>query len=269
MRPERLIAIGVAVALVAATVAGCGNGFRRGASTKVESTPPLSKKEDPEKAAEINLGLGRGYLETGKTEIALEKLTKALELNPKLPAAHSLVAVVYEQIGDPAQAEMHYKRAVELQPKSGSMHNNYGAFLCHRGRYDEAEAQFRAALTDPFYETPEVALGNSATCAMSAGKMELAEQSFRAVIKRRPDDPNALLRMSALLFQKSDFLHARGFMQRYEILAEPSPESLELSMRIELKLGNAETAREYRDRLVAKFPDSDQAQRVGQAENTP
>jgi Tfp pilus assembly protein PilF len=39
-------------------------------------------------------------------------------------------------------------------------------------------------------------------------------------------------------------------------------------MQVERKLGNDEGARDYRARLLAQFPDSDQAQRLG-AENTP
>ena len=269
MRRDRLLRC-AAVALLGATLAACfgGKDFQRKGENKVQATPPLTAKEDPKKAAEINLGLGRGYLENGKTQIALEKLNKALELDPKLAPAHTLVAVIYEQIGQLQEAELHYKRAVELDPKSGSMHNNLGAFLCHQRRYDEAQAQFDAALSDPFYETPEVALGNRGQCARAAGNLEVAEQAYRAALKRRPDLPDPLIQLAVILANKGDALHARAFLQRYEAIAQPSAESLELCMQVEQKLGNAEGAREYRAKLMAQFPDSDQAQRLG-AENTP
>jgi type IV pilus assembly protein PilF len=260
----------VAVVLIGAALTACfgGKDYQRKSETKVETTQPITAKDDPKKAAEINLGLGRGYLENGKTQIALEKLTKALELDPKLAPAHTLVAVVYEQIGQLQDAELHYRRAVELAPKSGSMHNNLGAFLCHQRKFDEAQAQFDLALADPFYETPEVALSNRGQCARGAGNIELAEQAYRAALKRKPDLPDALIQLAVILANKGDALHARAFLQRYEAIAQMSAESLELCMQVETKLGNETGAREYRARLIAQFPDSDQAQRLG-AENTP
>lgn len=269
MRLERAFAATLIAAAGLIALTGCAKDFRRGGTTKIDNSPPLQVKEDPEKAAEINLGLSRGYLESGKVEIALEKITKALEYNPKLPAAHTLAAVIYERISDLPQAELHYRRAVELQPKSGSAHNNFGAFLCHQRRYAEAETQFAAALTDPFYETPEIAMANRGQCALASGNIELAEQNLREALKRRPDQPESLYQLAVVLFGKGDFLRARAFLQRYEAVAQPSADSLVLSMQIEQKLGNEQAAREYRERLLATFPESDQAQRLAPAENTP
>ena len=271
MRRDRLLAhatVALMCAALAACFGGSGKNFQRKGENKVETTPALAAKQDPKKAAEINLGLGRGYLENGKTQIALEKLTKALELDPKLAPAHTLVAVIYEQIGQIQDAELHYRKAVELDPKPGSLHNNLGAFLCHQRKFDEAQAQFDLALSDPFYETPEVALSNRGQCARAAGNSDLAEQSYRAALKRKGDLPDALIQLAVILANKGDALHARAFLQRYEAVAQPSAESLELCMQVEQKLGNDEGARDYRARLLAQFPDSDQAQRLG-AENTP
>src|SRR5262249_22461099 len=149
-------------------------------------------------------------------KLAMEKAEKAVTLNPKLAEGHSLLALIHEQVGQYKESEEHHKRAVELAPKDGNMSNNYGAFLCRRERYEEADARFAAALADPFYETPEAALANRGACAMRWGKMDLAEQSLRESLKRRPEQPDAMVRLAQILFQKGDYFRARAFVQRYE-----------------------------------------------------
>jgi type IV pilus assembly protein PilF len=214
-----------------------------------------------------NLGLAKGYLQQGQLKLAMEKSEKAIALNPKNSEAHSLLGLINEQIGQFKESEEHHKRAVELAPKDGSMNNNYGAFLCRRERFEEADARFAAALADPFYETPEAALGNRGSCALRWGKVEVAEASLRESLKRRPDQPEVLVQLARILYQKGDYLHARAFVSRYEETSKPSAETLELAMLIEQRLGNDGAAVEYRKRIVAEFPESEQAQRLNKSED--
>lgn len=216
--------------------------------------------------AEINVSLGQGYLAQGKLEIAMDKLQRALELDPKLPSAHTVIALIYERIGDRANAEIHYRRAVQLAPKSGATNNNYGTFLCAEGNYAEADKYFERALTVPFYETPAVAWANRGSCALKAGQAELAEQYLRTAVQKDPNSAQALYELAGILADRKDYFRARAFAQRYEALAGDSPESLALGMRIELGLGDAAAVKEYRSRLVNGFPDSAQAQALETSE---
>ncbi len=56
-------------------------------------------------------------------------------------------------------------------------------------------------------------------------------------------------------------------MQRYEALVPASAEQLHLALMIEEKLGNARAMREYRNRLLTEFPDSEQAHQVSDSES--
>lgn len=253
---------------VLALLAGCTHKYGRSGSTMRDESPPVAtEKTDPVNAANVNLGLAKGYFEQGNLKDALEKLQKATTLNPKLPEAHSLLGLVYEQIGQIKESEAEHRKAVELAPKSGAMSNNYGAFLCRQGRFEEADARFAQALADPFYETPQAALANRGTCAMRWGKQDLAEASLREALKRRPDQPDVLLPLAQILYQKGDYFRARAFLQRYEELSKANPQSLELAMHIEDRLGNQSAATEYRKRLETEFPDSEQAQQLSKAED--
>ncbi|WP_440223029.1 type IV pilus biogenesis/stability protein PilW [Dokdonella sp. MW10] len=210
-------------------------------------------------AARVNTELGQKYMAQGKLELALEKLTRALQNDPRYVDAHTVIAVLYETINEQALAEEHYRRATQLKPKSGSEANNYGAYLCKIGRYDEAATYFERAITDPFYQTPVVALTNAGTCAIKGGKFDAAERDLKLALDRGPDNAEALFQMAMVLYRKDDFFRARAFIQRYESLGQPSPESLLLGRNIELRLGNADAATDYTRRLRQNFPESEQA----------
>ena len=259
MRPDRLFACSLFAA--ALTVLG---GCATGGATRPSSVVDAPAKSDPDnprtKAAKENTELGLGYMRQGKLEVALEKLTKALAAEPRYTDAHTVIAVLYEQIGDKAKAEEHYRRAVQLRPKSGNENNNYGWFLCNTlGRYDESAVYFEKAVADPFYQTPVVALTNAGACAIKAGKPEAAEKDLRLALERDPNQASALLGMASIQYGKNDFFKARAFIQRYEAVGQASAESLLLGRNIELRLGNASAAVDYTRRLRERFPDSEQA----------
>jgi type IV pilus assembly protein PilF len=212
-------------------------------------------KTDDQAAAEIQLKLGRGYMEQKQFETAHEKLKKALELDPSSVDAHTLMAVLFERIDRQKLSEKHYQRAVELDPEDGSTNNNYGAYLCRLGRHAEADTYFQRALDDPFYTTPAVAASNAGVCASRAADYAKAEAYFRKSLQSKPNDPATLYEMSLLHFRKQDFMRARAFMQRYESSGAPDASALDLAAQIEERLGNAAAAANYRERLKTEFPD--------------
>jgi type IV pilus assembly protein PilF len=204
-------------------------------------------------AAVANLNLGAGYLQQGRADLAIERLERALAINPRLVVAHSTIAVAYGQIGDLAQAESHYRRATELAPNDGAPANAYAAFLCQQRRWTEAEPFFRRAAEDDNYATPEVALTNSGVCARDAGANDKAAESFRAALARNPTYPDALLNLMDLSYQERNFLQTRAFVQRYLAAHAPAAPVLWLCFNAERELANAEGADRCAAQLRAGF----------------
>src|SRR5690606_35890592 len=66
----------------------------------------------PNVAAQANLNLGIGYLRQGRPDLAVENLQRALRIDPRLAAAHSALALAYDQLGNVDEAEEHHARAV-------------------------------------------------------------------------------------------------------------------------------------------------------------
>jgi type IV pilus assembly protein PilF len=249
MRPERAV-LAFALAAATALLAGCGT------AGSVKSEDAATQRQD---AARVHTELGQKYLQQGKLELALEKLNKALSFDPDYVDAHTVIAVLYENIGDAAKAEEHYRRAAQLRPKGGSELNNYGAFLCKLGRYDEAQAHFQRAIADPFYRTPAVAMTNSGTCLLKAGRRDDAEKMLRQALELNPNDGEALFQLASVLYEKGEYFKARAFMQRFESASQPRPDALLLGRNIELRLGNGRAAGDYTRKLLQGFPESQQA----------
>jgi len=244
----RLFVLALALALAACSSSGQGPNIKK-----------ESAANERAEAARVHTELGQKYMQQGKLEMALEKLNKALSFDPDYINAHTVIAVLYERIGDLKQAEDHYRRAAQLKPKGGNELNNYGAFLCKIGRYDEAAGYFDRAVADPFYNTPEVAMTNAGTCLLKAGKLDAAEVPLRAALDRAPNSGEALFQLASVLYEKGDYFKARAFMQRFESVGQPRPESLMLGRNIELRLGNGSAAGDYTRRLLQSFPESQQA----------
>lgn len=258
MRHEMLRALGIAAfcAVIGACQTSGGTRLRDSAA---------EKRAD---AAQIRVELGQHYMQQGKLEIALENLEKALQYDSKYVDAHTVIAVLYERIGNIEEAGKHYARAVELAPKAGDTNNNYGQFLCARGQYDEAQKYYAQAMKDPFYKTPAVLFANAGVCLVDHGggaRQDEAEQDFRRALEVDPKNALSLFYMAKLLYAKDDYFRARAFIQRFEALGHPDPAALLLARNIETKLGHADAAHGYEQRLQKEFPDSPQTRSLDAA----
>jgi type IV pilus assembly protein PilF len=209
-------------------------------------------------AARINAQLGSDYLRQGQVDLAREKLERALEEDDRYAPAHSTMALVLQRQGDMAGAEKHFRRALSLESDNPEMRNNFGVFLCAEGKALEAERYFTDAINDKRYQTPEVAWVNAGLCAKTYDPAK-AERDFRQALQINPNFSQALVQLAAVAFGQQDYLHARAFLERFEAVGQPAPDTLVLGARIERALGDEVAARKYEMRLRHDFPDSPEA----------
>ncbi len=210
-------------------------------------------------AAEINVKLGEGYMAKGDLKRAMDKLTRATQLDSKYAPAYTLLAMLYEQINDLTAAEKNYKKVMSLEAKSGAAANNYGAFLCRNGRAKAGIEMFDRAVRDPFYETPDMALVNKGACAASLGDNVAAEKALREALLKNPENTDALYELARSSVDQKKYLQARAFVERHAAAAPMTAELLALGILVEKELGDVKRADEYHTRLVQNFPDSEQA----------
>ena len=224
-------------------------------------------KKEPAVAARANTELGVEYLREGNYELSKTKLTKALELEPNYAPAHDAIAVLYARVGENKLAEKHYKKALQLNPDSARGHNNYGQFLCFQDRHKEATAQFIKAVDNAFYPTPEVPLTNAGLCAARIPDLVTAEDYYRQALQKNPRFAPALLQMSIIRYQESNYLGARAYLERLQEVASHNPKSLWLAVRTEFALNDHEAWGAYSMILKNNFPDSDETAQLLEWEN--
>lgn len=235
----------------------CASGQTR----PIDETGQLGVETDSS-AADIYVKLAVAYMREGQMDQALKKARHGLQLDPNNASAHNVTALLYERLGESAMAEQHYQRAVKLGPQDPYIRNAYGSFLCTQKRFEAADQEFKLALRNPLYETPEVALTNAGVCAERSGQPEQAETYFRQALRANAKFPVALLRMARISFEKGSYLSSRGYLQRYLEVAKHTADTLWLGIRTERELGDRDAVASYELLLRAKFPDSEEMRQL-------
>ncbi len=89
-------------------------------------------------------------LATGNSAAALEKLNQAVKADSTYADAYLLLGLTEFQHGDTARAIEHYKRALELQPRTYSGHYNLALAYLRERRLQDGRAQLEQAVNlDP------------------------------------------------------------------------------------------------------------------------
>lgn len=243
-----------AALLLSLLIAGCA------------SSGTSANRPDDTDAARINLRLGVGYMEQGHLDTAKQKLQLALKYNPKLAEADNALGVLYEQSGDPEQAERYYRKAIQLKPRYLLAKMNLARVLCAHGKTDEGKRMFLAAVKDPRLTAPEIAYTGAGVCARRSGHLKEAERLYRLALQKNPDAGGTLFEMARLLHLEGDNRRAKQFLLRYHKRASFNPVSLELAMTIEHALGDTRMRDYYAHLLKRRFPHSPQAKRLAKAQ---
>lgn len=203
--------------------------------------------------------LAGAYFARAQYKIALDELRKAIMADNRFGPAYNIYGLIYMELAEDKLAEENFRRAIELDRVDSEARNNYGWFLCTRGRYDEGLEQFSAALRNPLYAQPEQAMANAGLCAERKGDLALAEANLQKALKLQPDNPNAIIKLAGLHFRQGRVMEAQRLLGRHAELSPPTAESLWLGVRLERKLGDRAQEAAYGLQLRKRFPDSNEA----------
>lgn len=251
------------ILLVAALLAGCAGqpaGESGVANTQLDS--------ESRQRARAFTDLANAYFARAQYKVALDELRKAITADNRFGPAYKIYGLIYMELAEDKLAEENFRRAIELDRSDSEARNNFGWFLCTRGRYDEGLEQFGVALRNPLYARPEEAMANAGQCAERKGDLALAEANLLRSLKLQPDNPNAILKLAGLRFRQGQLMEAQRLLGRHAELAPPTAESLWLGVRVERKLGDRAQEAAYGLQLRKRFPDSNEARLLlsGQSE---
>lgn len=242
----RALATALAPCVIVWLLGGC-------ASTGTKDSASPSAEESP---ADLYVSMASAYFQRGQIDAAYDRARQAIAEDDKSAAAHYMLALVHQQLGQVQEADREFDEAVRLDPQNPMFRNAWGTVLCRQKRYQEAIGQFKQAVDKPLYKTPEIALTNAADCSLRAGKDTQAETFLREALTHNPAYGPALLAMAQRSYKVGAYQEARDYMARYSRVGQATPAALLLAARIEQRLGNTKNAKALETSLRRRFPDS-------------
>jgi type IV pilus assembly protein PilF len=241
----KLLMLSAAVMLV-----GCaGNGGNPAQQQRMQG-----RAQD---SAKVHTELAGLYYERAQMGVALGELDKALAADRNYAPAYNVRGLIHMALREDKDAEDDFQQSLRLDKTDSEAHNNYGWFLCQRGKEKESIPHFMAALKNPLYGTPERAYLNAGLCSRKAGNNKDAEEFFQRALTVQPGLPQALLGMAEVSFANGDYANAKKFFASYsEKIEDLTAEQLWLGVRIERKVGDRNSEASYAIQLRKRYPDA-------------
>ena len=122
--------------------------------------------------------------ELGRAGEAIEKIRKAIALDPDLPGAYTTLAGMHAATGQMDQAEPPIREALQLDPYDAAAWDLAGRSLAGKGQFSEALFDFEKAIR----HRPDFAvyLYDYALTLSSAGQPDRAQESAAAALRADP-----------------------------------------------------------------------------------
>ena len=247
--------------LIVSLLAGCASSGGGSAGTPQQDTTRAQA------IARIHTELAAAYYERKQYAVALQEIGVAMEADADYAQAYNVRALVRMALREDEQADADFHRSLQLDSVSSETHNNYGWFLCQRGRTKESIRQFQEALKNPLYETPETAYVNLGVCSKKAGLMKEAESNLQRALVLRPGMPEALYGLAEWNYDNGDYAGAKSYFMRFsQVASDLTAEQLWLAVRIERKMRDRNSEASYALQLRKRYPDSRETQLLSQGE---
>ena len=213
-------------------------------------------------SADIYLQLGVRYLDLNKLEIAKQNLLLALDKDPNNAQIQNAYAFLCEKLQDYPQAKQHYLMALGLSGDAWSIENNYGRFLCEHGDRLQGLGMLKKAFATPLNDKPWIAITNAGRCQLDIQTQKNALSYFEKALFLNSNFVPALLEMQKLSFNAGDYSAAQNYFKRFSYVDVYTSESLWIASQTEFALGQGQMAHVYEEKLLEKFPLSQEAKQI-------
>ena len=223
-------------------------------------TPIVENDATQNEMAMTRISLGIGYLNMGNTKQAKFNLEKAKRFAPNLVQVYTAFAHYYDTVGEFELATESYEKALSIKKDDPDTLNNYGVFLCRQGQLEKAEKQFLKAIAVPSYILVSESYENLALCHLKEYHFDKGQEYLEKSIVHSPSRSSSLQQMAILQYAKGDYVQAKTFIKRYEKTTRRfSASALALAFKINEKLRDDNTAKNYAAMLIKMFPQSYEA----------
>lgn len=194
------------------------------------------------------------YFNNHQYERVREIIQTANEHGARDKRLYFLTGVMAWQEGDLAAAKEAFREAIEIDPGFAEAYNNLGSIYLAEKDYPEAVTAFKAALGNPLYLTPELALNNLGRTSELMGNLYQAEVYYRRAIDAKPGFPLAYLNLGRLCLNAGRYEDALEVFDQLVALAPGRIDAWMLRGRAAYALGRYDLARSSWERVIAINP---------------
>ncbi len=167
---------------------------------------------------------GLSHLNDKRVSLGLASFQEAVRLDPSSALYHNTLGVVYlHYLSKPTEAQAEFQKAIDLDPAYAEAVTNLGVTLAQQGRWEDAIAAYRKAISLPIYPSPEIAYANLGWAYLNLGKPREAEESYRAAIQLQPSFAQAYYFLGVVLDREGRKDEAKVAFRRARDLDPDSP----------------------------------------------
>jgi len=188
---------------------------------------------------------------------AYPELTLAIKLDPKNARYRQTLGTLYLYNQDYQAAERETLHALKLDPSYAEGHNNLGLIYLSQGKLSEAVAEFRKALENLSYPTPEFASYNLGKAAYLLKDFAVAAEAYERSLAILPNNPEGRFELGMCYSQLGRLADAeKAFTAALQLRPDVVRTRYELGM-VYFKLGRRSEAVEQFRRVVELEPAGD------------
>lgn len=247
--------------VLACAISACAPGNQ---AIKPSNNSANDFSETPQREqAMVHAQLGSAYFKHGQMAIAKDEFERSASIDPNFDAPMTGLGLVYSTLGMNDKAEASFKKAISINPGNSETHNNYGAFLCSIGKVKESIPEFKTALSNPLYQTPEMAWMNAGDCSVKMGDYKQADSFYSKIIDKDPFNWGAYLKVGGIKYQAGEYKKAYDISNILVKNVDPAtPEILAFSIKAADAVGDKDASASYEMLLINQFPSSREAKSI-------
>ncbi len=130
--------------------------------------------------------VGEKYLAASDAPNALKFLTLAEAQRPDDPSTQYDLGLAYQKRGLESESIAHFQKALKLKPRYPEASNALGVVYAERGQVELARECFQKALSDPLYQTPQLASFNLGRLYEKKSDLNSALREYEQAVKFYP-----------------------------------------------------------------------------------
>lgn len=162
--------------------------------------------------AECNRHFARLLLERGKTDDAIKRINKSIQLNNRDPESYLILSNCYQKQKNLKKAFAESEKAFSIGPENINIIKHHAKLLMETGTPGEALKLLEESL-EAFPKDKEIfiALGE---ILIKAKDYKKAIENYKKFLKVTPSDPEIILNLGIAFFENSDYVNTLTYLEK-------------------------------------------------------